>query len=645
MVDSTVSRFSNVQIQILLWTLLILVLPHFFHLPWSSTLVFLSLWGWRLWGCRFAGSLPRGRWVPFLALIAAALVIVSRHGAVDLDTSTGLFVSGLGLKLMELNQSRDIYLTIFLGWFVALTQFLYDQSFWMVGYALTTALLLTGVLIRLNISMRPAWKTVWQITLSLLLPALPIAVLLFLFFPRVTGPFWRLPLTNQAQTGLSDVMEPGSIADLTTNREVAFRVEFEGALPPPEMRYWRAQVFWRLEGGRWSSIPTAERPIKAPPPGSGATYHYTITQEPHHRHWLFSLGIPNSIPAEAILNRSLVLSSRNPVHERIRYSLISHVHSRIPPLSTREQHWALQLPAPPPSRIDALVSNWHNRTQTPQGIAGQVLDFFRDHGFVYTLHPERLSSQNPIEQFLFDTRRGFCEHYASAFVYLMRAAGIPARIVGGYLGGFYNRTGDFLEVYQSNAHAWAEIWVPKRGWVHYDPTQAVAPWYVEHELDMPDPASLNASAPEEIGSTSTAVAPLSVWKGLNRQIHIVWSSVNHGWHRWVLNYGVGSQTRLFQYLRSQGWMGIKILLGIPCAIILIRQGYRWREYRRRPPAVRHYERLLKQLQRKGVSKRPHEAPREFARRARLLVPDRSEPIEDFTEGYLAVRYGKRNDPQ
>ncbi|BCX82741.1 protein-glutamine gamma-glutamyltransferase [Methylomarinovum caldicuralii] len=619
----------------LLLALLLLVAPHFLHLHGSHTLLFLAFWAWCWVGIGRPRLLPRGVWLPLLTLAAAVVVIVSRRGAIDLETSTGLFVVGLGLKLMELKSERDLYFVIFLGWFVALTQFLYDQSLLMAAYALAAVTLLAAALVQFNAPTLLPGRALARILAGLLLPAAPVMVLLFLFFPRPHGGFIHLPFDKRAVTGLAEIMEPGAVASLATSMDVAFRVDFEGEVPPPEARYFRAQVFWRFDGRRWLPHPAMQQPLPRPWPGRGKRSVYHVTVEPHHRRWLFSLGIPAAVPEGARLTREGVLEALFPVDERRRYRAVSFEGYRFPPLSPLERRLALQLPAPPSRRVRELLDRLGIDAATPEASARALLAHFRREGFRYTLHPGGMDGPF-IDRFLFETRAGFCEHYASAFVYLMRAAGIPARIVGGYLGGFVNPRGKFLEVYQANAHAWAEIWVEGKGWVRVDPTEAVAPRYVEQVRNLADPLT-EAGAARLLAAPQAEAAPQAAagHGGVVRSLRILWSDLDHRWHSWVLGYDRTAQARLLAALGKRWPYGALLL----AALLALAAG-RARRGGEADPLLREYQKFLQQMARRGLTKAPWETPSAFARRAASQCPDSAERIAAVTERFTAARYGR-----
>ncbi len=614
------------------WLLIILglvTLPHFWHLHLSHSGLFALCWGWRWLAVSRPHWLPRARCLPVLTL-AAALVVIGTAFALDLTTSTGLFVVGLGLKLMELNQARDVYLAVLLGWFVALTQCLYDQSLSMAAYLLVTSALTVAWLVQFHATQPLSGRGLVAWMGKLYAAAIGPSVLLFLGLPRVQGGFFLLPVASSAVTGLAETMAPGTIARLATSAQVAFRVDFVGPPPPPAERYWRAQVLWRFDGQSWLPEPAFKLPLAAPFPGLGEPVSYQVIIEPHRHRWLFSLGIPGSIPEGVRLIREGVLESFSPVTERRRYRLRSYPAYRFPPLWPSERQMALQLPHPPSTKVQALVERLKGHGDYPQA----VLEFFRAEGFRYTLEPGQIEGDF-IERFLFETRAGFCEHYASAFVYLLRAAGIPARVVTGYLGGFVHPRG-FIEVYQANAHAWAEGWDEARGWVRYDPTRAVAPGYVEQVQDLPAP--LTTAEVNQLAAPAQSHVPApELWSVWEQHWRILWSDLDYRWQQWVLGYDQTAQDRLLAALAPY-WPWLALF----AAGILGGIGSR-RRLRDGDRLVHEYQAYLRHLKKRyGVGKFPSETPQEFAVRAGRLCPQEAERLRRITEVLIAAHYGRQD---
>ena len=618
------------------------ILPHLFHLPWVHLAVFTLFWGWCWTAVSYPKRLPSRLGLILLTLLSGAAVLLISRGNFTLETSIGLLITGLGLKLLELKQRRDFYIAVFLAWFVTLTQFLFDQSLWMAGYAILSTLFLSAVLILQN-SHRARLKSALNTAVCLFLPALPFMLILFLFFPRLPGPFWSLPLASgQAKTGLSDFMEPGAISRLSQSSEVAFRVEFQGDLPPPSQRYWRAQVFWRFDGRRWLPLPDNQvLAFNRYPQGKGREYQYTVTLEPHNQNWLFSLGVPATVPKIAVLTQDWTLRARKAIDERVLYTLKSYESYQFPPLTAEERQLALQLPFPPSQKVQSLLAQWKQQGKKDLEIAKAAMGFFRRNGFVYTLNPTALH-HNFIERFLFETRQGFCEHYAAAFVYLMRVSGIPARVVGGYMGGYFNPVGNFIEVYQANAHAWAEIWIAGKGWTRFDPTQMVAPAYMEQALNMPVPGLAEyLHFRNTDGISKRFSASSDFWRKIRYSVLTLWSTLNHSWHRWVLGFDTDHQQQLWQWL--QYWKSLLMVAVVAIISMLLIAWFLLRQHSRVDPVQRLYQRFLAKLSKRGISKTPSQSPSCFADKAVALCPDQATLIRQITSEYLALRYGRKSN--
>jgi transglutaminase-like putative cysteine protease len=304
-------------------------------------------------------------------------------------------------------------------------------------------------------------------------------LILFVFFPRVQGPLWGLPQDAYSGTsGLSNTMTPGSISQLILSDAVAFRVKFEGTIPKPNQLYWRGPVFWYFNGKNW--LPGNKTPRNFfKYERLEKRVQYTVTLEPHNNHWLFVLDMPAMLPPESTGSNDYQVLSRTPVRSRMRYKMASYLSHKVGlDADEKELSRALQLPPDTNSggnkRARALAESWRQDINSDEAIMRKALSMFRNQKFYYTLLPPLLGD-NQVDEFLFDTLQGFCEHYSSSFVFLMRSAGIPARVVTGYLGGKINSVGNYMIVRQSDAHAWAEVWLKDRGWVRVDPTASVSP--------------------------------------------------------------------------------------------------------------------------------------------------------------------------
>ncbi len=625
--------------------LALVVLPHLPRLPaWMAILV-LMIWAWRLALVIKPVALP-SKWVlALLALGASAGVVASYGTLLGRDAGVALLNLMLALKLLELRDLRDAYSAVLLGFFVAITHFLYSQSIPMAIYILFVLLALTVVLMALENP--PAGKGAlaelrprWALAARLLAQATPLALVLFVLFPRVPGPLWSLPVdAYQGLTGLDDQMSPGRISQLSRSDAVAFRVQFDGEPPGAELRYWRGPVFWYTDGATWSRglrARTGRRSDKVPDyRGLGEAVNYTVTLEPHNRRWLFALDLPVAIPEGAELTGDFQLLASAKIRQRIRYTLSSHPRYRMDRLGSGEGHRGLQLPRRVSPRVESLVVDWKGSALKPETIVAKALAYFREEPFVYTLSPPLLEA-DPVDEFLFETRRGFCEHYSAAFTLLMRVAGIPARVVTGYQGGELNPLGDYLIVRQSDAHAWSEVWLKDRGWVRVDPTAAVAPERVERGIDT---TVLGEGRPVRFQLASGGwLSPLL--KGWSQSC----DAVDNLWNQWVLSYGPKRQMQLLTRFgfEKMDWWGLGVLLsaGMTLTLLIVAGLVLGKGARERDAAKAAYERFCQKLGTKGLGRDPTEGPLDYSGRICAKRPDLAASVRCITAMYITLRYGR-----
>ena len=462
---------------------------------------------------------------------------------------------------------------------------------------------------------------------------MPLMLIAFVLFPRLPGPLWGLPQDAfSGVSGLSEDMAVGQIARLVLSDEIAFRVEFHGDEPRAEKLYWRGPVLWNTNGRRWTAGNIGDGP-PAPIERLGQNYHYTLTLEPHRMRWLMGLEMVTSTGPKARRSSDHRLIANRPVRRRLRYSLNSTVDYRIMAISAQERHQALRLPRGWHPRARELARDWAERARTPEAIVDAALTMFRDNEFYYSLTPPLLPD-DAVDDFLFDTQEGFCEHFASAFVVLMRAAGIPARVVTGYQGGEYNTVGDYMVVRQRDAHAWAEVYFNDRGWVRIDPTAAVAPERVS--LGVGDLLPRRVA-----GSPFARSAVASAFWGRLRDS---FDAVTYSWNQWVLGYTPQRQQRLLDDIGLEDWDygNLVISLTLVLAAVTVALGVLLLRARQTAvdPALRAYLRFCKKLDRLGLNRRPSEAPLAFARRVTRVRADRAAEVFAITRLYTQIRYGR-----
>lgn len=623
----------------LLGALTVVLLPHLLRLPPWLIPFCLALLGWRL-GMELRGwSLP-GRWLRLLlTLLGIALVLASYRTLLGRDAGLALLTVMLCLKLLETRSLRDAMLIIFLGYFLIAGGFLFSQSILMGAYLLGVVLILTAALIALNHPAATPQLTALYLRRAgaLLLQALPIALLLFVLFPRLPGPLWGLPKDAFAgRTGISDHMTLGNITELADSEEVAFRVLFDGPPPPAHQLYWRGPVLWYTDGKRWDLIKRETAPAwfkQAPSYAtSGETVRYTLTLEPNNQPWVFALELPTEYPSTLALSADLQLLLPRTTTVRNRFELQSAPQYTVSELRDPERALALSLPDDRNPRTATLAAQW--RELPPTQIIAQALALFRDEPYYYTRRPPLLGD-NAIDEFLFESRRGFCEHYAAAFTTLMREAGLPARVVTGYQGGEVNPLDNYMIVRQSRAHAWAEVYLPERGWMRVDPTAVIPPERVEAESDI---TRFRSTTTEPLLMANMA------WLARNwSRLHYGWDALNNAWNQWVLGYDHQRQMRLLEQLGllRLGWGGvaalligtIALVLSVVGAYLLFMQGRQ-----RVPPVLALYQEFCRRLARIGLARRNDEGPADFARRVRAVRPDLSIEVDHINSLYIALRY-------
>ncbi len=627
---------------LLLASAVLVLAPHTAHLPlWVSLLCAATL-AWR------AAVTLRGKRMPstlvLLPVAAAAMAGVQfSYGTVlGRDAGVAMLVLLVAFKMLEMHARRDLYVVIFLCFFLVLTNFFYAQG---IGSAL---LMVAAVLALLTTQLSfqftgtvPPLRARLGMGLRMLLFAAPIALVLFVVFPRLGGPLWSMPGGGGGggKSGLSDRMAPGQMSNLAMSDEPAFRVRFRGPVPDKGQLYWRGLVLDAFDGVAWTrggSVPTrASVPLRV----RGEPQRYEVTLEPSDTRWLFTLEMPRHLPPVAghrvSVSHQLEMTSNRPLAQRVRYTMASY------PDYTLDRADALDDPGqwlllPYGFNPRALAAGLALRKEPePARRVNAVLRQFREQPFNYTLEPPLLG-RHSIDEFLYGTRSGFCEHYSGAFVFLMRAAGIPARVVTGYQGGELNPIDGYLTVRQSDAHAWAEVWMQGRGWVRVDPTAAVAPERVRRNLA----SAVEAPAPLGID----ALRGLSMFQlgenSLLGRLRNAIGAVNNGWNQWVLNYTPERQRGVLKNLSASlgGWRFVALLTFAAGVLLLGRFLLRRREI---DPIEAVYSTLCKRLAHLGLARAADEGPTSYAARiaaTQQLAPPSREAAAEFLRRYSAWRY-------
>lgn len=579
-----------------------------------------------------------------MAVTAGIGVIMSIGRGNGPELAVALLFAGFSLKLLEIYKRRDALVLIYVAYFLAATELLFGQTLLHALYVGLVLVLITAALNAVYQSERhPDFWRPLRASLRLMLPSVPLMVVLFVLVPRI-GPLWYAPLAqDEARTGLSDTLSPGDVSRLTGSSEVAFRVEFEQDRPPrPSELYWRGLTYDRFDGRAWQAeADRALLPSRRPAPEPGSLVRYRITQEPSGQPWVYGLDYPASAPWPLRMQANQTLRAPAKIRQRVDFDLASRLSAHSDqPLSAFQRQRYLALPEQGNERARALALSWRAEDDSTEGLVARALALY-GREFRYTLTPERLGSDS-IDDFLFDSREGFCGHFASSMTFLLRAAGVPARIVGGYLGGEWNPYESYLVVRQFEAHAWTEVWHEGRGWVRVDPTAAVAPERIEQSAEQ-----LLSSQPGFLADTPLSPVRLG---------HISWinalrqraDALNFVWHRWVLSYQLRQDTLLQKLFGGLTLWKLALALLIPFSLVLgwVALGLlRQRRPRAKDPVDAALLRLSMRFERRGLGRRPGEPVGAYAERIALARPDLESLIGTVARLYELLRYAQAAEPR
>lgn len=564
-----------------------------------------------------------------LALSMLAAVLYATGMRFGRDTGCALLAAMLAIKPTETLTLRDNRSLLGFAFFAPFAAFLLDQgpltmSLGLLG--LCSGLIALQQLADVEARTNTAYLAVLpRIVLvgRLVLIGLPLVLVAFWLFPRLASPLWGVPDRAQARPGLGDEMSPGGWLDLMADDEPALRVQFFGATPAPDQMYWRGPVLWNYDGRTWTQAGW----LRGLPPASvvhgDKTWDYQLEIEPTDRRQLVALDLPIAAPPSAHLANDYAMTVRSSLSALTRWRMQSASPSRFDvtlPLTLRQQ--ALQLPAGLNPRTQQLATQWRKDAGSDDGaLVRRALAWIRAE-FAYTLDTP-LPGRHAVDEFLFDQKQGYCEHFSSSFVVLMRASGIPARVVTGYTGGVYNRLGGYWVIRHMDAHAWAEVWLPNRGWTRVDPTAAVAPERIYDTLDdrLGDDVDAGRMTLEGLGSVSD-------W-------------LRRGWNDLVLGFDARRQAQLLERLGGTdlGGMRLSMLFGLAalgalaCMVWWLARGERERD-----PLLRAWHRLDRRYARLGLSREPHETAVDWARRVAAARPAGANLLFSLSRRFAAARY-------
>lgn len=619
----------------LLAVLTLVIAPHLLRVPLWESAVVTTLIVWRAFASSRQWQLPRQPIKLAMALASFVGVYLVYGRITGQNAGVALLVLMLALKLTEMRSRRDVMVVVFLMYFLLVTHFLYSQELWTILYLLVSSVAITAVLIDAHHPGQPLpIRQSLRMAGGMIAQALPLMLAFFILFPRIPGPLWGLPEdAGPARSGISDSMAPGDISSLVQSNQVAFRVRFDNTPPGADRLYWRGPVFSEFDGRTWTpGAALSAESWSASIEVIGEPVRYEITLEPMRSRWLFGLDMvdPRSLPPRSRIHRNGALIAPAPVTERTLVRTASATRYRLDGrLSKIELARDTRLPADFNPRTQALAQDWRKEGLDDSQIVERALRRFREQRFVYTLEPPLLG-RHTVDEFLFDTRRGFCEHFASSFAFLMRAANIPARVIGGYQGAEINEIGGYWIVRQSDAHAWTEVWLANRGWVRIDPTAAVAPNRVERGLR-------NA-----LTAAEGLPGYLANRGNLGWYVEVRWDWINAKWNEWVLAYGPELQNEFLSHFGLADVSRMILALTVAISVVLALVGLATMR-RAGPPRITERALLLwqqagKRLHRLGFEPRAGEGPRDFAQRVMESEPALAAPMSRVLDAYLRLRY-------
>ena len=618
------------------WTLVALafaVVPHVPYLPaWiTGSLIACALWRYSIEVRR--KPIPTAILRAVLALSGFLGVLFTYQTISGVGPGSALLAIMAALKLLETRQRRDQFVLLFIAIFLVMSSLLREQYIWSLPYLFLAVALIMTAWLRMSADDDAPMRASFLTGGRLVAYAVPLALAMWVFFPRISTPFWAVPIdTGRAISGLSNSMSPGDISQLSLSDAVAFRADFEGEIPEPAARYWRGLVLTRFDGRGWegSSEPFIGRDALDRAQFIGEPIRYKVALEATQQQWVFALDIPHSTTLDGSFNASQHQIGRlQPITQRVAYEAVSFpdflIDTTLP--RTWQQHYK-EFPENRNPQTSNLARQMRDAADSDETFIRNVLTMFNEQEYYYTLEPPPLG-RDPVDRFLFDTRQGFCEHYASAFGLMMRAAGIPSRIVLGYQGGEINPLSNHLTVRQSDAHAWNEVWLEGKGWRRVDPTAAVAPERVE--------AGMTGAMFDGSGAAWGLDAPPQFIHNLV----LTWDALNARWNEWILGYGPDTQESFMEWLGmvDPDWQKMVltltlILIALTALLSVILT------LRNRPPprdrAAILYDRFVRKSK---LEREVGETPQGFAIRAAARSDIPAETVQRITSTYLDARYG------
>lgn len=621
-------------------------LPQYGGMPLSIVSLIAALSLWQFYIIQQHKNNP-GKLVQTLIIFVSSITVLYAYGHIfGQKPGIALVILMTTLKLFETKTTRDCYIVIYCAFFIIASNFFHSQSIWLIFYVFLIVVILVAILIDLSDRLNTVpFKNRLTMSTRFVFYAMPLMLVLFVLFPRIPGSLWGVPDdAYSTRSGLSNEMSPGSINKLISSYAIAFRVKFENNIPPHNQLYWRGTVLSSYDGKTWRQnfSPRSAQAHLRYDKNNDNTFHYTVTLEPTNLNWLLSLEQPEAYKKpesgqQYNVNREAMLTTSNKIINVINYTVTSNTNARNEALFAQESYKNRLLPVNKNQKTVALARElFRSSGGDRQRYINTVLAHFHTNDFVYTLNPDLLGP-DAMDDFLFNSRRGFCEHYASAFTYLMRAAGIPARVVVGYQGGKMNPLDDYMIVRQSDAHAWSEVWFNGH-WQRIDPTSAVSPERIE--LGILNAGLENNRLPIILMSNST----------LLKNMAYLYDSFQNNWNQWVIGFDHKKQNDL---LRSLGLKDatvsnlillLVLFLSISVAII---SWFLFTHNSVEKDRIQHYYNLFcLKLDRQGLQRRLDEGPVDFENRInkeRQLSKNTRHDMAFIFKAYRTLHYGNQSN--
>jgi protein-glutamine gamma-glutamyltransferase len=565
-------------------------------------------------------------WVNIFSVLCMGLVLAQFRTILGQEASSTLLVMLASLRIADFRSTRDEKFLILLGFILVALKFLYnlDLLWFPIGGVIFLGLWRS--------ILPPDMENPWKITLKSALLSFPVVAILFFIFPRVQIPWVRGIAPQIALSGMSESIGPGDISDLTLNQQTVFRAKFTKYRPSMRELYWRGAVLEKMDGFRWNK--TLEKVNEVSVGKEEINSDYFVTLEPS------DLRIFPTLEHTRFISSPIMNAFKT---DREIYRTKDFIVSRIQYSGTMANSWngptvedPLQLTELPPKTKHWVLA----QKKLQLGYTEKILSLkklFSENGFAYTRQP---GLYNDLDEFLFDRKQGFCEHYAGAFATLARALEIPARVVTGYQGGEWNDAGDFLRVTQADAHAWVEVRDPSGSWVRFDPTFWIAPLRIElgglnyFQLSPKDLSQGVSYALNKLRNRGGWVAQILI--GFQFQV----DNLNYLWTKTMLNFDLGEQQKLLnKFAPRVGWWLTSIIF-LFLFYFMVRKFLSFNK-RNEDEAIENFLWLQYQLEKLGFSRKLFETPVDFLEKIKNQLPGNEMLVDKTISLYRFERYRER----